>query len=182
MNNITWAEEYAARFKALSAREIEVWEEILKNEIRNLGSGEISKAVKLLGEEKQQGKYKYAPSVEDLKSAIVKNRWLSSPRRNEPGRQQCALCGGTGWMPFGASYKHSSLGITIGAADHALSGWSYGIFSTPCLCTTGERQINTYRHEDRANIVALSKSVLEFKKSITNESPVEDQLMAVDEG
>jgi hypothetical protein len=184
---ITWAEDYGARFKQLSGRDVEVWEEILRNEIRNLAAGEIAKAVRRLGEEKQQGKHKYAPSVEDLKAAIIKNRWLSSPRRNEPGRAACALCGGNGWIPFGVCVQNHEQYVgewvtSVGVSRHKTDGWPYYIFAAPCRCTLGERQLNAYRVEDRGNITELSKDVLEFKKTINSDSPMEDQLMAIDEG
>lgn len=175
--NITWAEEYAARFKPLSPRDVEVWEEILQQEIRNLSAGETAKAVRLLGEEKQQGKHKYAPSVEDLKAAIVKGRWLSSPKRNTIQNDACSLCQGTGWMSFGASQNQNEL--SLGVSKHlTTTGWSYGIYAAPCLCSIGAQRLCAYPPDDRPKITKLAKDAFEFKKNVTDASPIEDQLMA----
>ena len=47
----TWSDEFVARFKNLSDKDIGVWDEIIENEIHNLHPGEVLAAVKLLGEE-----------------------------------------------------------------------------------------------------------------------------------
>lgn len=188
MNEPTWNEQYSARFKVLSSRDVEVWEEIIFQTIRNTRPGEVLKAVITLGEDKQNGKYeKYAPTVENLMSAMKKNRWLSSPRRDGPQQSGCALCQGNGWMPFGACVTNHETFVgeqvmSIGAGRHHSDKWPYYIFSTPCLCTLGERQLNAYRPEERGKIMELTKRAFEFKKTITADSPGEDQLCSVDEG
>lgn len=183
---ITWAEEYGARFKKLDARDVEVWEEILANEIHNLGTGEIAKAVKLLGEQKQQGRFKFAPTIEDLKAAIIKNRWLARIQRDgyTPARAACALCGGNGWMAFGASIKTQINAIELGAKKHLEVGneWGFYTMAIPCLCSRGQRQLTAYPEAHREKIMAMARDVMGWKKNITGDSPYDDRRFAVDEG
>ena len=181
MNN-TWSDEFVARFKNLSDRDVEVWDEIIENEIRNLKPGEVLAAVRTLGEEKRQGKHKYAPTVEDLISAIIKNRWKSRISREgmAPAGTGCALCQGFGWMPFGGSLKNDV--VEFGVKRHVEDNWGFYVFSVPCLCSRGNKELNAYRQDDREKIIDLAKRVLDWKKTITAESPLDDRLMAVDEG
>jgi hypothetical protein len=83
--NVNWWQAYEARFgKKLSEVEIDVWEEEISREIRNLQPGEVINAVRSIGENRrkqgQKGKA-YAPTVEDIVSEIIKGKYA----RSNPG-------------------------------------------------------------------------------------------------
>lgn len=184
--SLTWDQEFGARFKTLSDRDVEIWQEIISNEIRNLRPGDVLAAVRLLGEEKRAGKHKYAPTVEDVISAIIKNRWRDRISRDGMGPQRagCALCGGMGWIPFGASINHKTNAMRIGAEKHLEGGTEWGLYtmSVPCLCSLGARGLKAYPEADREKIAGLVHRVMGWKKTLTADSMAEDQRFTVDEG
>jgi len=186
---LAWDEEYGARFKKLSDRDVEVWQEIVTNEIRNLHAGEVLKAVRLLGEEKRHGKHKYAPTVEDLISAIIKNRWLDRVSRDGMGPQNnaCVFCRDEGWISFGAACKKSEAPdgasiLSMGVQRHTEDGWPYGDFAVPCQCSRGQSALKSYPEAMREKINSLTRRAMDWIKGITAESPFDDRRFAVDEG
>lgn len=79
MTTSTWFATYEARFgKRLTEGEIAVWEEEIERDIRNLGPGEITRAIRLLADEyRRDGKRKYAPTVNDIITAIIKGKYIA---------------------------------------------------------------------------------------------------------
>jgi len=85
----TWFQVYEARFgKKLTESEIEIWEGEIQREIRKLGDGDVTNAVRWLAENRRKqgatGK-KYAPTVEDIITEIIKGKYRqSNPVAGEP--------------------------------------------------------------------------------------------------
>ena len=188
-DTLAWDEEYGARFRKLNDRDVEIWQEIVTSEVRNLRNGEVLAAVRLLGEEKRKGKYKYAPTVEDLISAIVKNRWLNRVARegHGPQRENCVFCGDRGWISFGATHHEHEIFkeqtvLSLGVKRHIDDGWPYGDFAVPCQCTRGQSELKAYPEAEREKINSLTHRVMDWLKDITAESPLEDRRFAIDEG
>jgi hypothetical protein len=132
----TWDEEFGARFKSLSDRDVEIWQEIIEIEIKNLHSGEVLSAVRSLGEQKRKGEIKYTPTVENIISAIIKNRYLSRNERENFGPdKKCALCTG-GYLVYIITRMPDGT-ERIGKVD----GRGYDTESIPCLCSAGEKRL-----------------------------------------
>ncbi len=190
MNEPTWNEQYSARFKFLSSRDVEVWEEIVFQTIHNTRPGEVLKAVITLGEDKQKGKYaKYPPTVEDLMAAIKKNRWKERIAREGSGPRpdECALCADFGWMIYGASVRgHKTLDgervISFGVGRQVSDGWFFYTFAVPCLCSLGDREIKVYPTSQHEKIIGLAHKVMDWKKTLTELSCAADRRFAVNEG
>jgi len=85
----TWFQVYEARFgKKLTESEIEVWESEIQREIRNLGGGDVTNAVRAIAENRRKvgatGK-KYAPTVEDVITEIIRSKYRQiNPVAGEP--------------------------------------------------------------------------------------------------
>jgi len=188
MRELSWDDEFSARFKKLDDRDVEVWDEIISNEVRNLKAGEVRDAVRALGEEKRNGKHKYAPSVENLISAIIKNRWQQRIARDSMGPQNdvCVFCGGIGWIAFGGTHhEHETFKgefiLSIGAHHYIADNWPYEEFAVPCLCSRGQSALKSYPEAAHERINSLTRMVVDWKKKITADSPFEDRRFAVDE-
>jgi hypothetical protein len=78
MITLTWFATYEARFgKRLTECEIAVWEEEIERDIRNLEPGEITRAIRLVADEyRRDGKRKFAPTVNDVITAIIKGKYI----------------------------------------------------------------------------------------------------------
>jgi len=183
--SLTWDEEFGARFKSLSNHEVEVWQEIITQTIHNLHAGEVLAAVQLMGKQKQEGKIKFA-TVDDLISAIKKNRWLSSSRREGPKTISCVFCGDTGWLSYGASIRMGPEGRqeAFGVTRHMTRPCCWGAYdmSCPCLCSKGAVAMNAYAPEHRAAMQSFSRKAMDWKKSITMASLPGDRRFIIDEG
>ncbi len=177
----TWDEEFGARFHKLEKCDVMVWDEIFANEISHLKPGEVLAAVRTLGEQKRKGLLKYNPTVENLVSAIIKNRYLGHVQMTEGApKGRCAFCGDTGWIPYCASRDGKK--TCIGSEKYARENWSLYTMATPCLCSRGQQALNHYKPDDRGGIMQTSRLVVDWKKSITESSPPDDRRFAVDEG
>ena len=186
---LSWDEEFSARFKPLRDRDVEIWQEIILNEISHLKDGEVLAAVRSLGIEKRNGRIKYLPTVENIISAIIKNRWIERVSRDTEGPKNigCVFCGDTGWIAYGASAKkHETFEdetvITFGAHHHAADGWGFLDCAVPCLCSLGAKALQVYPQLARETIIKLTHDVVDWKKTITADSCFDDRRFAVDEG
>lgn len=188
MSDLTWDEEYGARFKSLSDRDVEVWEKIIEEEIRSLVSGEVLSAVRYLGERKRKGEFKYNPTVEDVISAIIHNRYVAKQQRDGFAPDaECAYCKGSGWVSYIVCIDHATGERSLGTEQHRLNQWPQYNQTTPCLCSQGERAIrggddNRRTDEECERMRVWARQVIEWIKTCGQSEYYEDQCYAVGVG
>jgi hypothetical protein len=179
MSIISWDREFQARFRRLADDEIEAWDSIIQDEIRNCTEDELRNAVKHLGEQKRKGEFKYAPTVEDLKSAIIHNRWMLKKEQSVfLPTESCVLCRGTGWIEYIVCVDSQTGEKHFGVEKHKTLGFPQYDECTPCLCTRGEKILKIhYKESDFEKMIDWSRKVSEWRKSVKfSEHPEESYL------
>jgi hypothetical protein len=113
--------------KPLSQEEVDVWEESLGQQIKDIGPGEIGKALHWLSDDRNW-KSRYPPTLRDLRMAICRLR--KDARHDEaPPAADCALCY-DGWIDW--------------VRGEEFRGYAGTVLKIPCVCAKGRRWLEEY--------------------------------------
>jgi len=133
-----WPTAYKVAFgRVIPADEQQAWDDRLCGAAPNVTAQEIMRAIDELSNDAIKHPSKYAPTANDIVSAIRKARWQAKQASAMPG-QSCALCShgepeASGWMTI---YSASCVGQPVTECDREAPGARP--ISVPCKCSKGQ--------------------------------------------